>query len=165
MPVNFNVRTKIKINGREYSSPEEMPPDVRRIYEKALANRQSSPASVQVKTNSRITFNGQSFNSLDEMPADVRRVYESILSAVDKDGDGIPDSSPSDGDSTFEPSAPFLAQSNTYEVPLEVKRPLRRRRRRVSALSGANSRVVLFVLTGLLLLLLLGALLLASLSR
>jgi hypothetical protein len=29
MPININVKTKIKINGKEYNIPEEMPGDVR----------------------------------------------------------------------------------------------------------------------------------------
>ena len=89
MSVKFNVKTKIKIGGKEYSSPEEMPPDVRQIYEQALAK---GVIATHVNTNSKINFNGQSYNSVDEMPADTRRLYESVMSAVDKDGDGIPDS-------------------------------------------------------------------------
>jgi hypothetical protein len=47
MPINFNVKTKIKVNGKEYNSPEEMPPDVRSLYDKAMANRQSFNASTR----------------------------------------------------------------------------------------------------------------------
>ena len=89
MPINVNVKTKIKINGKEYASPAEMPPDVRQLYEQALAK---GVVSTQVNTKSKITFNGQSYNSIDEMPEDVRRIYDSVMSAMDKDHDGIPDS-------------------------------------------------------------------------
>ena len=55
MPINFNVKTKIKINGKEYNSPEEMPPDIRSLYEKAMANREGSSANIPGTTNSNTT--------------------------------------------------------------------------------------------------------------
>ena len=146
MPINFNVKTKIKINGKEYNNPEEMPADVRSLYEKAIANRQSSETNIQLNTNSKITFNGQTFNNLDEMPADVRRIYDSIMAAVDKNGDGIPDSLQGDGGTAMEPSGPFLPMQNQVTAP-----------------SKASS--IILVITGLLLLLLLGTLILALVSR
>jgi hypothetical protein len=108
MPVNFNVKTKIKINGKEYSSPDEMPPDVRSLYEKAKANRQNPSANTRIKTNSKITFNGQTFDSLDEMPAEVRRIYDDVMSTLDKNGEGIPNSHQAEGGSSFGPSAPII---------------------------------------------------------
>jgi hypothetical protein len=148
MPVNFNVKTKIKINGKEYNSPEEMPPDVRSLFEKAMANRESSSANIHVNTNSKITFNGQTFNNLDEMPADVRRIYESVMNAVDKKGNGISSSTQAAGGISFEPSTPFLPTRSQVTTPLK-----------------SNTRVIILVITGLLLLLLVGTLFLAFLSR
>jgi hypothetical protein len=148
MPINFNVKTKIKINGKEYNSPEEMPADVRSLYEKAIANRQSSETNIQLNTNSKITFNGQTFNTLDEMPADVRRIYDSIMAAVDKNGDGIPDSLQGDGGTAIEPSAPFLPTQNQVTAP-----------------SKANSLYIILAIIGLLFLLLIGTLILALVSR
>jgi len=148
MPINFNVKTKIKINGKEYNSPEEMPEDIRNIYEKAMANRGSSAPNIQVKTNPKITFNGQTFNKLEEMPADVRRIYDSVMAAVDKNGDGIPDTLQGTEGTTLEPSAPFLPAQNQVIAP-----------------SKTNSRVIILVATGLLLLLLIGALFLVITSR
>jgi len=37
MTVNINFKHKIVVNGREYASPGELPPDLRRAYEAALA--------------------------------------------------------------------------------------------------------------------------------
>jgi len=148
MPVNFNVKTKIKINGKEYNNLEEMPADVRSLYEKALASRGSTSSNVQFKTNSKITFNGQTFNSLDEMPEDVRRIYESVMAAVDKDGDGIPDSLQADSGATMEPSAPFLPVQSQVTAPSKV-----------------NSRIIIIGLLVLLVLLVIATLLLAFLIR
>ncbi len=117
MPVNFKVRTKIKINGKEYNSPEEMPEDVRNLYERALANRGTSTPTLKVTTNSKITFNGQSYNSVEEMPEEIRRIYESVMSAIDKDHDGIPDSMQADNSmpSPSSPIAPISSQPSVIE--------------------------------------------------
>jgi hypothetical protein len=145
MPINFNVKTKIKVNGIEYNSPEEMPPDVRGIYEKAMANREGSTSNTKV--NSKITFNGQTYGSLDEMPLDVRRIYESVMAAVDKNGDGIPDSLQSGGGATFEPSAPFIPpQRNAAPVK-------------------TNTRAITVALIALMLLMLIGIMLLAQMRH
>lgn len=142
MPIKLALKTKIRINGQEYNSPDEMPSEVRSLYEKALASR-----GIQVKTNSKIRFNGQSFNSLDEMPADVRTVYDSIMAAVDKNGDGIPDSLQKDG-AAVEPTAPLLPPQD-----------------QVISASKTSPRLLVLGLTIILLLLVIGALLLAVLSR
>lgn len=92
--------TKITINGRQYDSPEAMPPDVRRTYEEAirmmgptLASGQSG-GSTQVFTGragkmganvvvSRvITVNNRTYGSLDELPPEVRQQYEDALKRV-----------------------------------------------------------------------------------
>jgi len=148
MPINFNVKTKIKINGKEYNSPEEMPPDIRSLYEKAMANREGSSANIQGTTNSKIVFNGQTFNNLDEMPADVRRIYDSVITALDKNGGGIPETLRSDGGSTFQPSAPLLPTQS-----------------RVTTSSKATSRSIIWIVTILIALLLIGMILIEILIK
>ena len=118
MPVNFNVKTRIKINGREYGSPEEMPPDVRQIYEQALSK---GVVSSRVNTKSKITFNGQSYNSPDEMPEDVRRIYDSVMSAMDKDHDGIPDALQNSG--SIAPSNLLVTPSQTQPDVIQSDKP------------------------------------------
>jgi len=103
MPMNFNLKTKIKVNGKEYNSIEELPPDVRSAYEKAIASLQSSASMPAVNSFSQITFNGQTFNNPDEMPEDIRRIYDSVMSAVDKNGDELPGSIQAEEDLAFEP--------------------------------------------------------------
>jgi hypothetical protein len=70
--MKINVKTKIKYKGQEYSSVEELPPEVRAAYEKAMA---TGGASVSTK----IVFNGQEYASLDQMPAAERQFYEDAL--------------------------------------------------------------------------------------
>ena len=119
---------KITFNGREYNSPDEMPPQVRQLYERAMANlAQKQPGAVsspkvniKVTTNMRFKYNGQVYNSLDELPPDVRPRYEKIMGQMDKDHDGIPDFIEGKGiqpentsfnintGETFGPSAPIV---------------------------------------------------------
>ena len=37
MPISVKIKAKIKINGKEYASLEEVPPELRTAYEKAMA--------------------------------------------------------------------------------------------------------------------------------
>ena len=51
---------------------EELPPEVRAAYEKAMATGGAS-------FNTKIVFNGQEYASLDQMPAAQRQLYEVAL--------------------------------------------------------------------------------------
>jgi len=84
MNVNVNVKRKFKINGKEYNSIDEMPPDIRNAFEKAMASQSGSgqqinPATMQTK----IIFNGTEYQSIDAMPQDVRQLYEKVLKAAE----------------------------------------------------------------------------------
>lgn len=68
----INVRTKIIFNGKEYSSPEDMPPEVRRIYDNAMTtvladqNRDGIPDLFQGKSGGTIAHANVKTNLLDE---------------------------------------------------------------------------------------------------
>jgi hypothetical protein len=84
MNVNVNVKRKYKINGKEYNSVEEMPPDIRATFEKAMASQagsdyQANPATMQTK----IIFNGTEYQGIDAMPQDVRQLYEKVLKTAE----------------------------------------------------------------------------------
>jgi len=66
--VTINRRVKITVNGVEYASVDQLPPDVREAYQKALAKATASTMS--------ITVNGQ---AVDDVPADVAAVVGSAL--------------------------------------------------------------------------------------
>jgi hypothetical protein len=88
---------KIRINGREYDTPEAMPPDVRKLYEDAM--RQVGPSLADQDGNgipdifegkgsgragtfisNRITVNNKTYASVDELPPDVRKLYDEAMS-------------------------------------------------------------------------------------
>ena len=84
MEVNFNVKRIFIVNGKEYKSAEEMPPELREAYEKAT--RSSAGLKIekpQVSVKTKIVFNDREYDSLEAMPADVRRVYQSVMKSVE----------------------------------------------------------------------------------
>jgi hypothetical protein len=88
---NITVKTKIRINRREYASVDEMPDDDRQVYERMMAHTASGRGLAQPLSNARIVFNGQEYGSVDEMPATARRLYEGVLANVDANRNGLPD--------------------------------------------------------------------------
>jgi hypothetical protein len=84
MNVNVNVKRKFKINGKEYNSIEEMPPDIRNAFEKAMASQAGSDHQINPATiHTKIIFNGKEYSSIDVMPQDVRQLYEKVLKAAE----------------------------------------------------------------------------------
>jgi hypothetical protein len=84
MKVNFNVKRKFIVNGKEYASVEEMPPELREAYEKAV--RSGAGVRIEkphVSVEGKIVFNGQEYRSLESMPEEVRRVYRSVMKSVE----------------------------------------------------------------------------------
>jgi hypothetical protein len=71
--MTLNVTRKIVVNGKEYHSLDELPPEVRALYDKAMA---SGKKEVTVK---RVVINGQEVAGMDDMPADVRDALAGAL--------------------------------------------------------------------------------------
>lgn len=59
----------ITVAGKTYASIEEMPAEVRRVYDLAVAAKSEAD---QLK----IIFNGKEYAGLDSMPEDVRKAYQ-----------------------------------------------------------------------------------------
>lgn len=91
------ANTRITINGQQYDSPDEMPPDVRRTYEEAMKTMSSLSTgprggTTQVYTGHAgphlggsllvtrtLTVNNRTYGGLDELPPDVRQQVEGAL--------------------------------------------------------------------------------------
>ncbi len=87
---------RIRFNGTEYNSPNEMPPEVRAAYDRALelvAQGSSAGGRVNIKMSTKVRFvyNGKTYEDPDEMPSDVRVRYDNAMAQIDKDHNGIPD--------------------------------------------------------------------------
>ena len=92
MSINLkvNVKRKFIVNGVEYGSPEEMPPEIRAAYEKTVQSGAALSASgyfslgtkQPVQRMTKITVNGQTYDSVEAMPEDIRRLYEDAMRAA-----------------------------------------------------------------------------------
>jgi hypothetical protein len=84
---NIRIKRRIVVNGREYSSVEEMPEDIRRAYELAVATAgRETHATDPVGRPARIVFNGQEYGDVDEMPEDIRQLYRAAILALEARG-------------------------------------------------------------------------------
>jgi len=70
--MKVNVKTKIKYKGQEYSSVEELPPEARSAYEKAIAADSAT-------LSTRIVFNEREYASPEQMPTAERQLYEDAM--------------------------------------------------------------------------------------
>ena len=77
--VSITLKSKIRYNGQEYSSPAELPPQVRQAYEKALHE-----GTVVTR---KFVVNGQSFGSEQEMPDDVRKLCDDVMGVIENNGE------------------------------------------------------------------------------
>lgn len=92
------MNVKITFNGKQFSSTDDMPPDVRAAYDRAMAALKGGniggikpTVNVSFKTNVKFVHEGKTYSSLDEMPPEVRGKYQAAIQTIDKDSDGIPD--------------------------------------------------------------------------
>ncbi len=106
----------ITINGKVYTNPEDIPPDLQEAYQKALevlhdsdgngvpdflegkplVNISGTSGDLDVEVDTRFIVGDNVFTRLDELPPEARMKYERAMQQVakilpDMDGDGIPD--------------------------------------------------------------------------
>lgn len=83
-PANFGFKAKIRVNGKEYASAEEMPVKVREAYARAIGETAllRSGARLATKLNAKIIFNGNEYSHPGEMPVAERRLYQDTLAAL-----------------------------------------------------------------------------------
>ena len=92
--------TKITVNGQHYDSIDQMPPDVREIYSKAMAalrepgtqNLSSfiTKGIVSRTVKESITYNGREYKSFDELPPEYASLFNSLARASSDDTMLIP---------------------------------------------------------------------------
>jgi hypothetical protein len=81
--MKVNLKTKIKYKGQEYASVEELPPEARSAYEKAIAGDSGT-------VSSKIVFNGREYASPEQMPIAERQLYEDTMKLAHDSGGIVP---------------------------------------------------------------------------
>ena len=69
----------IVVAGKRYASVEEMPAEVRRVYDLARASQETAETAAPVT----LIFNGKEYEGLDSMPPDVRKLYQTQQVAME----------------------------------------------------------------------------------
>lgn len=69
----INITKKIKLNGKEYGSIEEVPAEQRELVQNAINS------AVTTGGHGKFTVNGAGYDSVEAMPPDVRAIYEQAL--------------------------------------------------------------------------------------
>lgn len=89
MDMKINFKRSLKVNGIEYTDPDAMPPEIRRLYDRAMAS--SGSPGVQGGIETHITFNSKTYGSRDEMPPSERALYDAALAALAESsaGEGV----------------------------------------------------------------------------
>ena len=77
--VSGDGNKRIVIGGSEYRSVEDMPPELRRVYEVALKASQTAADAPKIK----VVFEGKEYDSVDSMPPEVRKQYEHQQAAME----------------------------------------------------------------------------------
>jgi hypothetical protein len=95
----------INFNGQEYDSPDDMPPDVRRLYDLAnqmladkdgdgvpdLFGQVAGTTQANVVQTTQFVVDGKIYTSLDDLPAEARQKYEQAMGQWDANRNGVPD--------------------------------------------------------------------------
>ena len=78
--MNIRIRSRIRYNGQEYSSPRDLPAEVRAAYAKAMR----APALV---TAHNIVINGDEFASEMDLPPGQKKIYDDVLALIQDNGE------------------------------------------------------------------------------
>jgi len=83
MELKINVNKKIIVNGKEYTSVEEMPAGIREAYKKVTEGSSFTFTNVgAVKRNNKIIFNGKEYDNEGVMPLEERVLYNDLMKAL-----------------------------------------------------------------------------------
>ena len=77
--MNITFKTKIRYNGKDFSSVDELPPEIQAIYERALANRPNKLMSTGTKVVTRLVVNGHEVESTKELSEDEQKIYADTM--------------------------------------------------------------------------------------
>jgi len=114
MAIRKKAKTRYIVDGKEYKSLEEMPDDIRRGIEKAMAEEAHTQAKPKMIISSRFVINGKEYDSIEEMPPDVREMYERVVEAL---------ATGETNDHTVSPADEDITSKNLYSKEISYRGP------------------------------------------
>ena len=142
------------INGKRYTTPDDIPEDARKVMEElqgldfdTLAARHLSEGNTEnnqvYSTHStRIVVNGEEVDSAEGLPEDVRKAMMDSGMFADKDGDGIPDVLQGDHTAIQSPAMPHQSATQRQTLSKRAAPPSHTRASASHARSGIRSKDV-----------------------
>jgi len=82
MGIEVNVNREFVINGKQYHSLEEVPPDVRQAIEETLGSPRGVSQAGTAGNQAKIIVNGRPYGSVDAMPGGVREIYAVAMQCI-----------------------------------------------------------------------------------
>ncbi|MDA8130883.1 MAG: hypothetical protein M0011_05200 [Elusimicrobia bacterium] len=79
---NINFKRRIRINGKEYNSEDEVPPELRQTIHDALLNS-GTPG------HRKIVINGVPYENVESMPPDIRQIYDQAMAKAAAAGEDV----------------------------------------------------------------------------
>ena len=79
--MNITLKTKIRYNGQEYSSVDDLPPEVRSLYQRATA---AGGKLFKKSVTGRLVVNGKEISLTDMSPVE-KKLYDDAMQLI---GDG-----------------------------------------------------------------------------
>ena len=76
------ITKSTRLVGKTYESVEEMPPEDRQAYERAMASAGGPEVTHRFTNIDKIIIDGKEYASAEEMPPDVRQSYEEMLKCI-----------------------------------------------------------------------------------
>jgi hypothetical protein len=91
MAIEFTVKSRFIVNGKEYGSVEEMPEEIRAAYAKALKSAAGHDHARTVKTEKcKLVFNANEDSIEDPMQQAERELYKVVRKALEEKGISLP---------------------------------------------------------------------------
>lgn len=79
---NIDIKRKIRINGKDYNSEDQVPPELRQTIHDALLSS-GTPG------HRKIVINGVPYENTESMPPDIRQIYDQAMAKAANAGEDI----------------------------------------------------------------------------
>ena len=91
MAIEFTVKSRFIVNGKEYGSVEEMPEEIRAAYAKAIKSSPGLDHARKLKTEKcKLVFNAKEDSIEDPMQQAERELYKVVRKALEEKGISLP---------------------------------------------------------------------------